>query len=367
MILLNPGPVNVSERVRAALAGPDLCHREAEFYDLQDEVRAGLLQVYDLDPDSWTAVTLGGSGTAAMEAMVTSLVPRSGRLLVLENGIYGERMTAIAAGHGIRCAPLGFEWGQEIDLERVRHTLASTPGITHLAVVHHETTTGRLNALGPLASLCGEHGVDLLIDAVSSFGAEAIAFDDARVAACAGTANKCLHGLPGVSFVVARRRALATGCDPPRGAYLDLVRYAREQERRGTPFTPPIPALYALREALAEHAEAGGWSARHERYGRLAEAVRSGLAGMGIPEHLPAESSSVVLRSYRVPSDRVSYDALHDALKERGFVIYAGQQRLSGEVFRISTMGEIGPSDVDRLLLAIGAILSTRNRSAVSP
>jgi len=367
MILLNPGPVNVSERVRAALAGPDLCHRESEFYDLQDEVRARLLGVYGLDPGSWAAVLLGGSGTAAMEAMITSLVPRSGRLLVLENGVYGERMTAIAAGHGIRCTPLGFDWGQEIDLGRVRETLVSTPETTHAAVVHHETTTGRLNALGPLATLCREHDVDLLIDGVSSFGAEAIAFDHERVAACAGTANKCLHGLPGVSFVVARRRALAAGCDPPRGAYLDLVRYAREQDRRGTPFTPPIPALHALREALAEHAEAGGWTVRHERYARLAESVRSGLAEMGIGEHLPAEASSVVLRGYRVPTDRVSYDALHDALKERGFVIYAGQQRLSGEVFRISTMGEIGPPDVERLLSAIGAILSARNRSAVSP
>jgi 2-aminoethylphosphonate-pyruvate transaminase len=355
VILLNPGPVVLSERVRGALLRPDLCHREAEFSQLQEEIRARLLGVYALAPEAWSAVLLGGSGTAAVEAMLASLVPQGGRLLVLANGVYGERMAAIARAHGIECRALELVWGAPLELGAVREALRSAPGFGHVAVVHHETTTGRLNPLGPLAALCAEHGAQLLVDAVSSFGAERIAFGEG-LAACAATANKCLHGAPGVSFVIARRDALRAAATPARGVYLDLQRWATEQERGGTPFTPPIPSCYALREALAELAQEGGWSARGRRYARLAEQVRTGLERLGIAPHLPPQDSSAVLRSYALPAG-LGYDALHDELKKRGFVIYAGQAALRQRVFRISTMGAITDGDLERLLAALAQIV----------
>ncbi len=352
MLLLNPGPVTISPRVRQSLQRPDLCHRESEFYDLQDEARRRLLAVHALDPDEWSAVLLTGSGTAAVESMVASLVPADGKLLVVENGVYGERIAAMARQYRIAGDAVRHDWLSPPDVAAVAARLAADRNITHVAAVHHETTTGRLNDLAALAAVCRAHGVRLLVDAVSSFGAEAIDFAGAPIDAVAATANKCLHGVPGASFVIVRRDALERACS--RTYYLDLVRGATLQDRRGTPFTPAVQAYYALVEALREFDEEGGRVARHARYASLAEQVRSGLAALGIAALLPPEESSVVLRAYRLPDGR-SYDALHDALKARGFVIYAGQGGLARSLFRISTMGAVAASDVTRLLDGVGA------------
>jgi 2-aminoethylphosphonate-pyruvate transaminase len=351
LILMNPGPVNLSARVRRALAGEDLCHREPEFTELQAAVRSRLLAVYGLDAATFAPVILGGSGTLAVEAMLASLVPSTGRLLVLENGVYGERMSEIARRHGIAVTPLHCAAGAEIPIDAVRRALASGDGFTHVAVVHHETTTGRLNALAPLGALCRERGAALLVDAVSSYGAEPLDLDGWGISACAATAHKCLHGALGISFVVVRRDALEPGAEPARSLYLDLRTWAREQERGGTPFTPIVPAFHALREALDELTEAGGWRARGARYRELAERIRAGLAELGIAPWLAPGDSSAVLRSYQLPS-QMTYDSLHDELKKRGFVIYAGQPPLREQLFRISTMGEISDRDIDQFLAA---------------
>jgi 2-aminoethylphosphonate-pyruvate transaminase len=347
MLLLNPGPVTLTERVRQSLLQPDLCHRESEFFDLQEEARSRLLDIYKLDPAEWQAVLMTGSGTAAVESMIAALVPESGKLLVIENGVYGERITQIASQYRIAHESLKHDWMQAPNLERIAARLDAGAGFTHVAVIHHETTTGRLNDLQALAAVCRERGVRLLVDGVSSFAAEAIDFADSSIAAVAATANKCLHGVPGASFVVVRREALLQAAS--RTYYLDLGRLAKLQDQRNTPFTPSVHAYYALVEALRELADEGGWTARHARYAALAEQARAGLAERGIESVLPPQQSSVVLRAYRLPAG-VSYVQLHDALKARGFVIYAGQGGLSAELFRISTMGNIHPADVNRLL-----------------
>jgi 2-aminoethylphosphonate-pyruvate transaminase len=347
MLLLNPGPVTLTERVRQSLLQPDLCHRESEFFDLQEEARTRLLDIYKLDPAEWQAVLMTGSGTAAVESMIAALVPENGKLLVIENGVYGERITQIASQYRIAHEALKHDWMQAPDLERIAARLDAGAGFTHVAVIHHETTTGRLNDLQALAGVCRERGVRLLVDGVSSFAAEAIDFADSSIAAVAATANKCLHGVPGASFVVVRREALKQAAS--RTYYLDLGRLAKLQNQRNTPFTPSVHAYYALVEALRELADEGGWSARHARYAALAEQARAGLAARGIESALPPQQSSVVLRAYRLPAG-VSYVQLHDALKARGFVIYAGQGGLSAELFRISTMGNLHPADIDRLL-----------------
>ena len=352
MILLNPGPVTLTSRVRAALAAPDLCHREAEFADLQDHIRARLRAVYDLG-DDWAAVVLSASGTAAVEAMISTLAGDKARLLVVENGVYGERMTAIARVHGIACDSLRLAWGEPVRAETLDACL-SKGGFSHVAVVHHETTTGRLNDLDAIGAVCAAHGARMLVDGVSSFGAEAIDFDGLPVDACAATANKCLHGAPGAAFVITRRAALEVA--HPRTLYLDLASYCNKQDARSTPFTPAIPAFYALAEALAEHAEAGGWHARRARYRALAGQLANGLAALGIEALVPAAESSCVLRGYRLPAG-VDYASLHDGLKADGFVIYAGQGRLADSIFRIATMGDVDAADMTRLLASISAVV----------
>ena len=355
MILLNPGPVNLSHRVRAALLGPDLCHREPELAELQTRVRSGLLEVYGSDPARFGSVLLAGSGTAAVEAMITSLVPHNGRLLTLENGVYGERMSAIAARQGIPGVRLTAGWGEPLPVDRLEALLVQHPETTHVAVVHHETTTGRLNPLEPVAEICRRSGVDLLIDAVSSFGGEALDLERLGAAACAGTSGKCLHAPPGLGFVLVDRALFARGCQPPRSVYLDLASHLAEQDLGSTAFTPPIPLLYALAEALAELAERGGWAARRRRYADLADWIGRELLDLGMVPYLEPGASSVVLRSYALPLGR-TYEWLHDELRKRDFVIYAGQSALRKNLFRISTLGEIQNSDAERLIAAFREI-----------
>jgi 2-aminoethylphosphonate-pyruvate transaminase len=357
VLLLNPGPVTLSERVRRSMLQPDLCHRESEFFDLQDEARRRLLATYALDPAQWAAVLMTASGTAAVESMVAALVPETGRLLIVENGVYGERIALISAQYGIAHERIKGDWMRAPDCAAIAAQLASQPKnsrFTHIAVVQHETTTGRLNDLRALTALCHEHGAALLVDAVSSFGAEAIDFTDPALSAVAATANKCLHAVPGAAFVIVRRKDLQIAAS--RTYYLDLARLARLQDERNTPFTPAVHVYYALVEALREYEEQGGRTARYDRYAALAERVRAGLAALGISAAIPADESSVVLRAYNLPA-RLSYAQLHDALKADGFVIYAGQGNLSKSLFRISTMGNVTSADIDRLVLCFARLL----------
>jgi 2-aminoethylphosphonate-pyruvate transaminase len=355
-LLLNPGPVTLTDRVRRSLLQPDLCHREPEFFDLQDEARERLLAVYGLDRADWTAVLITGSGTAAVESMIAAVVPPAGRLLTVENGVYGERIAQMCAQYRIAHERVAGDWMLAPDLDAVAARLDAAGGtpFTHVAVVHHETTTGRLNDLQGLGAICRSRGLQLLVDGVSSFGAENLDFGDSSLAAVAATANKCLHGVPGASFVIVRREALAQAAG--RAYYLDLGRLSRLQDQRGTPFTPAVHAYYALVEALREFAEQGGRAARHRRYAALAEQVRAGLENLGIGAVIAPEQSSVVLRAYRLPHG-VSYETLHDALKADGFVIYAGQGDLAKTLFRISTMGNLTAEDMDRLLAAFARLL----------
>jgi len=357
MLLLNPGPVTLTERVRRSLLQTDLCHRESEFFDLQDEAKARLLAAYELDPTQWAAALLTGSGTAAVESMVAALVPENGRLLIVENGVYGERIAQMCSQYDIAHERLVGDWMQAPDLSVIAALLDAAHGeaqFTHLAVVHHETTTGRLNDLQALSELCRARGVGLLVDGVSSFGAEAFNFSDSTLLAVAATANKCLHGVPGAAFVIVRRSALTQAAS--RTYYLDLGRLVRLQDQRNTPFTPSVHAYYALVEALREFEDQGGRVARYRHYAALAEQVRVGLAALGIEPAVPAAQSSVVLRAYRLPQG-LSYQALHDALKADGFVIYAGQGDLSKTLFRISTMGNLQAADIDRLLKGFAKLL----------
>jgi len=353
-ILLNPGPVSLSEGVRRAATRVDLCHREPEYFELQDRVISGLLDIYSCAPGHWASVLIGGSGTSAMEAMMASLLPQETRLLVLENGVYGERLSRIADIYDIPNQSLKLAWGEAVDLDALGDMLASGE-FSHLAAVHHETTTGRLNPVDEIAALCTRHGVQLLLDAVSSFGAESIPFEEPSLLAIAATANKCLHGIPGLAMVLCRREALEQGIKP-RSLSLHLPAWAEQQARQSTPFTPSVNAVLGLAQALKELGKQGGWRARRSRYRELAARVADTLKDLRVREWLAAEESSCVLRSYHLP-ERLSYNELHDGLKQHGFIIYAGQGDLATKLFRISTMGEISNYDMARLEQALRIVI----------
>lgn len=348
MILLNPGPVTLSERVKNALLKPDLCHREIEFFQLQTNIREKLLKIYELNAEKYAVILLTGSGTSAMEAMISSLIPQDGKLLVIENGVYGERLTKIAKIHQINCLPYHLQWGEAIPLNCLEACLKKHQDLTHLAIVHHETTTGRLNDLNAISQLCKQYNIKLLVDAVSSFGAEDLEFENWGIVGCAATANKCLHSIPATAFVVVEREALKANLIP-RTLYLDLATYCEKQDQGATPFTQSVQSFYALEEALLELEEMGGYQVRKSQYQILMNYVRNGLINLGIKPLLPEGESSVVLNSFYLPESFI-YEQLHDYLKVNGFVIYAGQGELAKSIFRISIMGDISLKDMEKLL-----------------
>ncbi len=354
-ILLNPGPVTLSQRVREAMLSADLCHREPEFASLQSAIRRKLIDVYNLEETTWAAGLLTGSGTAAVEAMISTLVPGDGKLLSIENGVYGERISKIAEQYGIPLAVANFEWTAPIDVAQIDRQLGEDQTITHLAVIHHETTTGRLNDLSALLEVCQHRNVKVLLDGVSSFGAEDIPFEYENLIACAATANKCLHGVPGTAFVMVRRDALDQV--HPRNLYLNLKSYVDAQDNNGTPFTQSVQTFYALDEALNELNDEGGQPARLSLYRQRMSEIRTVLTGLGIKPLLDAQDCSAVLHAYHLPTN-CDYAKLHDALKAAGFIIYAGQGEFAKSLFRISMMGQISSDDIARLAAAFTATLS---------
>ncbi|HEY5789382.1 MAG TPA: 2-aminoethylphosphonate--pyruvate transaminase [Gammaproteobacteria bacterium] len=355
-MLLNPGPVTLTPRVRAALARPDLCHREPEFAALTQAIHRQLAAVY-ADSEHHAVVTLTGSGSAAVEAMLTTLVPPGGGVLVCCNGVYGERMASMLERAGRRVTRVEHAWTDALDLGRIDAALAADPGLGHVAAVHHETTTGRLNDLDGLAAVCRARGRGLLLDAVSSFGAERIDFAGWPLAGVAATANKCLHGVPGAAFVLAERAALEAAAGQATTLYLDLHAYWRSQRDGFSPFTQSTHAHVAFREALEEFAEAGGWPARHAAYTALATQLRDGLAALGVQMLLEPADCASALTAFHLP-DGLGYAELHDRLRAAGFVIYAGQGALAARVFRLANMGALSAADLDRLLAECAGILA---------
>lgn len=356
-ILLNPGPVTLSDRVRAAMAEADWCHREPEFAQLTRDINSRLASVYPDMQDAFDAVMLTGSGTSAVEAMLACFAPDHGGTLVLANGVYGERMARMLTAHRKPHQLLQHPWTDALDLATVAKLLDEHPELKHIATVHHETTTGRLNDLAALGALCRDRELSLLLDAVSSFGAEDIDPEGWNLAALAGTANKCLHGVPGLSFVMARK-TMWTGSSPQIGSvYLDLYAYHSGQHGDGySPFTQSVQVAFALREALAELEDDGGWQNRRNIYRQRDAQIYEELTSINIDTLLNKKDYSSVLKSYLLPSG-VSYSELHDRLKAAGFVIYAGQGQFADAVFRIAHMGEIGRADLEALCAALRATL----------
>ena len=358
-ILMNPGPVNLDERVRAAMNNPDMCHREPEFAELMTTVRRKLTLACGGD-ERYTTVVITGSGTAALEAAIASVVPPQGKLLVLSNGHYGERLRDIAAVDRVPHEVLEFGWAQPIDVEQVRRALAGDPSLTHVAMIHHETSTGMLNPVASVGETVAQAGRSLIVDAISSLGGETFNVVGDHVDWCVGTANKCLESVPGLSFVCATRKNFdGLAGIPPRSFYLDLAALYNAEERKKAPaFTPAIPAFMALNVALDLFLREGVLG-RAQRYAALALRLRKGLRALGLKMLLAPEHMCNTLTAIYLP-EGLTYEELHGRLKESGFVIYAAQDALSRKVFRLANMGQITAADMGRFLAAMEAALSRR-------
>jgi 2-aminoethylphosphonate-pyruvate transaminase len=354
MILLNPGPVNVSPRVTAALARGDLCHREPEFNAVLASIRRRLVEAF-APAGGFTAVVLTGSGTAALEAAVTSVLSARGRLVVVANGVYGERMAAIAAAVRLPHTVVAGPWTDTPDLAAVERAL-DAPDVEAVAVVHHETTAGLLNPVQEVGRLARERRKLLLVDSVSGLGGDPLDLEAACADLVVGTAGKCIQAFPGMAFVLVRAEVMARlATYPRRSLYLSLPLHHEAEEAGTVPFTPAVQLAYAFDEALAELLEEGV-AARIARYAAAAAVLRAGFARLGLGFVLPPERRSNSITALWLPPGR-TYAALHDGLRARGFVIYEGQGRLAREIFRVANMGQLARADFERFLEALAAVL----------
>ncbi|MBT7605647.1 MAG: aminotransferase class V-fold PLP-dependent enzyme [Kordiimonadaceae bacterium] len=351
-ILLNPGPVTLSNKVRQALLTPDMCHRENNFAQMAQRIQNKIENVYHEMADKYKAVLLTGSGTSAVEAMLSTFIEKeNSSTLILANGVYGERMASILERQGKKTCVLSSDWSDEIQFEEAEKLLSGENDILYIVTVHNETTTGRLNDVKRVTELCKKYNKFLLVDAVSSFGGELFDFLDeyGTVKAVAATANKCLHGTPGVSFVLAEMELLELGKSNSMSLYLDLIPYYQAQKKGFSPFTQAVHNYFALEAALDELEESGGIKARHERYKELSERIQSELNNLGFYTYLRTDDYSSMITSFNVP-DYLTYEEIHETCYEAGFIIYAGQGGFEGSMFRIANMGNIQNKDVDRLI-----------------
>jgi len=354
-ILLNPGPANTSLRVRQALQTPDLCHREPEFFEVMRECRERLVGLLGIQ-ETFGTVLFTGSGTAAVEAALTSVVPPDRSVLVINNGVYGDRMLRICRAARIAAEALSYDFttpGAPVDVAR---RLRERPEISHVSIVHHETTTGLLNPVERIADVVAATGRRLIVDATSSLFGEPLDVAHEGIDFVTASANKCLQAIPGISFVLGRRAALeALAGWPARSVYLDLHQHWATQERDNTPFTPAVQVLHALREALVE-LEEEGVGARIVRYAENCRVLRRGMAALGFEILVPEGARSTILTTFRLKPG-LTYDALHDAMKRRGYIIYAGQGEIRTYAFRVSNMGTLTPEDMAGVVNAFAECL----------
>ena len=354
MLILSPGPANVSERVRLALTNPDIGHREAEFSDLLKETIALLLQTCGV-PQGYACGVLGGSGTTGIEAAITSLCDATNGALILSNGVYGERAAQVAQVFQVPHTLEKFDWTSPLPLDRVEELV----GNSHHDVVyliHHETTTGVINPLQQVAEIAKRHHKRVLVDAVSSIAGEELDLPGWGIDMIVGSANKCIRGFPGVSFVVVSNDFLEVVSKRRQVTfYSDLVNTLGREKDGETPFTPPVQTMYALREALKELIEEGV-EKRIDHYSGIAETLRDGLSSLGLTFLVAREHLSNTMTSVMLP-EGVSYTDLHRLLKDRGYVIYKSQGHLGETTFRLGTVGVITQDDIRGFLQALGEVL----------
>lgn len=351
--LYTPGPLTTSRTVKQAMLR-DLGSRDSEFIALTQSIRSKLLEIAALDPQQFTAVIMQGSGTFGVESVLTSTVPKTGHVLVLSNGAYGSRMAQMVKTAGVSHQVLEYLENQKPDLAEIERTLQSCPHITHVALVHCETTSGIFNPIQEVGQLCHKWDKTYIVDAMSSFGAVPIDIPSYGIDYLISSSNKCIEGVPGFSFVIARRSKLLQTEGWARSLSLDLYSQWKALETAGEfRFTPPIQVILAFAQALEELEKEGGITARSLRYQRNHSLLVKGMTDLGFKTYLRAEDLGYIITSFcELEHPSFNYRQFYEKLQQRGYVIYSGKVT-NATCFRIGNIGRIFESDIRNLLSGI--------------
>ena len=344
-VLLNPGPATTTDSVKYAQVQSDICPREYEFGDLMEWCATELTKVV-ADPKEYTTIMFGCSGTGADEAMVCSVVPENGKLLVIDNGSYGNRIAKIAGVHKLNYDVFTSSTYEPINLKDLENVIAEGK-YTHLAGVYHETTTGLLNPIKEICKIAKKYGLVTIFDAVSAYAGIPMNMKDIGVDFISATSNKNIQGMAGIGFVVCNKKALeATKDIPIRNYYLNLWdQYQYFQKTHQTRFTPPVQTFYALRQAIIE-AQVETIEKRTKRYTDCWKILVETVKKLGLKMLVAEENQSHLITAILEPeSPKYSFESLHDFAKAHEFTIYPGKLG-NINTFRIANIGDIQPSEM---------------------
>ncbi|MEZ7008953.1 2-aminoethylphosphonate--pyruvate transaminase [Aeromonas sp. S13(2024)] len=358
-LLLTPGPLSTTATVRASML-QDSCTWDADYNQgVVEPIRRELVRLatgpeYQSD---YSVVLLQGSGSYVVESVLGSAIGVDECLLIINNGAYGARMGEMARCLGLSHHELDCGETTRPEPAAIEAMLARHPEITHLAMVHCETTTGMLNPLEEVAVLCQRRGIRLIVDAMSSFGGIPIDMGRLGIEFLISSANKCIQGVPGFGFVIARRAALAACAGRARSVSLDLHAQWQTMEQQGGKwrFTSPTHTVLAFAQALRELDEEGGIEARHQRYGENQRTLLAGMAALGFAPLLPEQWQSPIITAFYSPAHPdYRFADFYQRLKAQGFVIYPGKVS-QADCFRIGNIGDVTPERVRELLAAMAS------------
>jgi 2-aminoethylphosphonate-pyruvate transaminase len=355
-ILLTPGPLSTSKGVRAAML-KDMCTWDDEYKSLIEETRQMLLDVLVPNHNGlYTTVIMQGSGSFGVEAVLGSVIPKTNSgLLVLSSGVYGDRMFQMAQVLGIQSQVYAVGETEIHSLEKLDAILTENPGITHVGFIHCETTTGLLHNIDAIMGVIHKHKKISIADAMSSLGGIPIDIAGLQIDYIVSSFNKCVQGVPGASFIIAKITSLQTCKGNARSMSLDV--YDQWNAMNITPgkirYTSPTHTVRAFHQALVELVEEGGVNARYARYKKNHEVLMRGMTKLGFKTLVQPEFLSPIITSFYAPTEPgYSFDEFYNRLKKEGFVIYPGKVTHT-DAFRIGNIGHIFPEDMERLIAVI--------------
>ncbi|PCI24135.1 MAG: 2-aminoethylphosphonate--pyruvate transaminase [SAR324 cluster bacterium] len=363
-LLLTPGPLTTSHQVKAVMSR-DWCTWDDDYNALVQEIRQELVRLSGAE-QLYTATLMQGSGTASVESVIGSVIPKNGKLAVLRNGEYGHRIQRIAETLNIPVVALDSGELQPVDVRDLEELLKKDPDITHVAAVHCETTTGMLNPIQQIGEIAKKYQKVFILDGMSSFGGIPMDLEQLQVDFLISSANKCIQGVPGFGFILSKREALQKTKGWARSLSLDLYdQWNCMEENQGKwRFTSPTHVVRAFAQALSELKAEGGISQRYQRYQQNQQLLVEGMRSLGFECLLDDGLHSPIITSFLSPKHpNFEFKTFYNNLKEKGFVIYPGKVS-QADCFRIGNIGDIHPEDILRLIQAIEAVSTWKTETA---
>ena len=354
--LLTPGPLTTSLSTKEAMLH-DWGSRDKEFIDLNNSIRLSLVKLINGE-DDYQCVPMQGSGTFALESMIGSLTPKDAKILILINGAYGQRMKKICTY--LKRNYIDYEVAEDAthDLKEIENIIDSNANLTHVFIVYCETTSGILNPIQNIANLIEKKKLSLFIDAMSAFGALPLNCKKTKFDAVASSSNKCLEGVPGVSFVLVKNNIIKNAKGNCHSLSLDLYdQWQVMEQNKQWRFTPPTHVLAAFKQAIIEHEREGGVDGRYKRYSNNCKIICKGMKEIGFTKLLPEELQAPIIVTFIQPNNKdFNFEKFYNALSDKNFLIYPGKLTIV-DTFRIGCIGNLSEKDMHNTIAAIKEVV----------